>query len=760
MIGSNSVPRFVDGAGRRAHACQVSDWGTDHYFHIRRVSTCSFLEEGVQDNAILQCEELAARLGELSGATTQRIVESNNEMELSRINMQRNFFGTLAYINQSLTRSVLRNLAGLMVVAAGLTLPVAGQAQYTYTTNNNTITITGYTGPGGLLVIPNTLSGLPVASIGTNAFQSNTNLTSVTIPNTVTNIDGHAFYACTHLASITIPDTVTSLGSFVFGYCVSLTNVTIPPAITNLGVEAFYDCYHLPSIVIPPNVTSLGVNSFSYCHNLASITIPASVTNIGLDAFTECASLTNITVDPQNPAYSSLAGVLFDKNQTTLIQCPGGLAGTTVIPATVTNIISAAFESCNNLTGVTIGSHVTSIGFFAFDNCTSLTNLTIPSSVTSIAGYAFYDCINLSGVYFQGNAPSGVNVSSVFSNDNHATVYYLPGATGFGATIGGRTTALWQGTVTTATSPASGGSASGGGTYAVGTNVQMVATPNSGWTFTGWSDGNSHNPRTISVAGGGTTYTANFMNAAGGSIATPMFAGTNGLYDLTGILTNLSADFSSGSSTTTISEAVVVLQSTTGALTGSGTTTATVVTSGGEFAFPATYKLKGSVKSAGAKVVFANAFTGKGSSVLEGVTYKFSEVLTDLVTLDPATGTLTGRITGTASATGKGPDAGTSKILSPTFGPEASPFAPVTWQLSLALTFSGTKATGTAAVDLANGRTFPFLVKGTIKKGDAKLTLTGTGDGKGAKLTVTLAGPTITGISGSLLGQKVNPSGF
>ena len=82
------------------------------------------------------------------------------------------------------------------------------------------------------------------------------------------------------------------------------------------------------------------------------------------------------------------------------------------------------------------------------------------------------------------------------------------------------------------------------------------------------------------------------------------------------------------------------------------------------------------------------------------------------------------------------------------------------WQLSLTLTYSNAKVTGAPAVNLANGRTFPFLVKGTIKNGNAKLALTGTGEGKSAKLTVIMTGSTITAISGSLLGQKVNPRGF
>jgi hypothetical protein len=94
-------------------------------------------------------------------------------------------------------------------------------------------------------------------------------------------------------------------------------------------------------------------------------------------------------VDPNNPAYSSMNGVLFDKGQTTLIAYPGGLAGNYTIPDSVTSIGDSAFYYCTKLTSVTIGNSVTSIGDYAFYYC-RLTSVTIPDSVTSIGDSAFY----------------------------------------------------------------------------------------------------------------------------------------------------------------------------------------------------------------------------------------------------------------------------------------------------------------------------------------------------------------------------------
>ena len=96
-----------------------------------------------------------------------------------------------------------------------------------------------------------------------------------------------------------------------------------------------------------------------------------------------------ITVDALNSVYSSVDGVLFNKSQTTLIQYPGGKAGSYTIPNSVTSIGDCAFDGCTSLTSVTIPNSVTSIGDCAFDYCTSLTSVTIPSSVTNIEGYAF-----------------------------------------------------------------------------------------------------------------------------------------------------------------------------------------------------------------------------------------------------------------------------------------------------------------------------------------------------------------------------------
>jgi len=256
-----------------------------------------------------------------------------------------------------------------------------------------------------------------------------------------------------------------------------------------------------------------------------------------------------------------------------------------------------------------------------------------------------------------------------------------------------------------------------------------------------------------------------FAQAPSGSMTSPTFSGAQGLYDLTGVLTNITEDFTSVSSgaTRTISEAVIVVQSVTGALSAGGTTTSmTADYSSGPVTFTATYTLKGAVKSSGSNVLISLSFGGRGNPIINGVTYRAQESLTYLVTIDPTAGTMAGRATGTASSSGTGVHTGVVKITNPAFGPEPSPFTPVDWSLSLTnLTTSGTKVSCSATVSLSNNRSFPFTVKGIYSATTGtKLTLTGTGTGKGAKLAVKMTGNHITGINGSLLGQKVNLSGL
>jgi hypothetical protein len=254
-------------------------------------------------------------------------------------------------------------------------------------------------------------SGSQLATIGQSAF-ANTGLTSITIPNSVTSIDIQAFNMCTSLTSvtfalgsqlttirsgafssagltsITIPDSVTSIGNSAFSYLTSLTSVTfaLGSQLTTIGNDAFLSCTGLTSITIPNSVTSIGASAFADT-GLTNITIPNSVTSIGDGAFSVCYNLISIDVGNDNPNYSSVNGVLYNKTQTILIQAPpAGINGPFAISNNVVSIGDGAFLFCTGLISITIPDSVTSIGDNAFFNCTSLESITINATTPPSLG--------------------------------------------------------------------------------------------------------------------------------------------------------------------------------------------------------------------------------------------------------------------------------------------------------------------------------------------------------------------------------------
>lgn len=167
---------------------------------------------------------------------------------------------------------------------------------FTYTKGTTSITITGL--KEGVtwesLTIPETIEGLPVTQIASNAFKNKTVFKSIELPNSLKGIGSYAFYNCNGLTSITIPGSVTSIGDYAFQNCYGLTSVIIPNRVTAIPSSAFRDCTGLTSVTIGNSVTSIGQNAFYNCTGLVSVTIGNSVTNIGDYAFFKCTGLTSI----------------------------------------------------------------------------------------------------------------------------------------------------------------------------------------------------------------------------------------------------------------------------------------------------------------------------------------------------------------------------------------------------------------------------------------------------------------------------------
>ncbi len=333
--------------------------------------------------------------------------------------------------------------------------------------STNTLAVTYYSATpasnnhvSGDVVIPSSVEHnnvtYSVTSIGNLAFYGCSGLTSVTIPNSVTSIRDGAFRVCSGLTSVSIPNSVTFIGAWAFYGCSGLPSVTIPNSVNAIGDLAFYGCSVLTSVSIPNSVTLIGNNAFSACNGLTSVSIPNSVTTIGESAFADCSSLNSINVASGNTRYSSIDGVLYNYVQDTLMQCPGAKTSVS-IPNSVTFIGAWAFYACSGLTSVKcLASIPPSIGNNSFQNISATCTLTVPCG--SLEAYTTSDW----NTYFATRISEDLSFElSVSANDE------AYGRVAF---------------------------------EAQSCEVAIItATPNEGYEFTAWNDGNTENPRTVTI---------------------------------------------------------------------------------------------------------------------------------------------------------------------------------------------------------------------------------------------------------------------
>jgi hypothetical protein len=278
-------------------------------------------------------------------------------------------------------------------------------AEFNYFINNGSVTITGYNGGVGPVVIPATIDGVPVDAIAASAFENNQNLTEVAVPKTLVSIGTAAFASCPNLTAINVDVENSNYKSnegilydadgktLIQCPAARLGNFECPVSVTNIKIKAFAFCGGLTNIELPNGITAIGESAFASCFGITSFSVPSGVTSIANATFSGCTHL-----------------------------------GSVRIPAAVTNIGDYAF-TFSGVTNISLPEGTKAIGTASFSNCSKLSTVFIPASVEIIGQFAFSLCTALRNLYFEGNCPS---ISpNAFSSGTQASAFVLPVATGW-----------------------------------------------------------------------------------------------------------------------------------------------------------------------------------------------------------------------------------------------------------------------------------------------------------------------------------------
>ena len=570
-----------------------------------------------------------------------------------------------------------------------LLLPAAVQAQYNYSYNNDgTITITGYTGSVGAVTIPSTINGVPVTSIeGVSTFLGGFPI--------------GAFENCANLTSVTIPNSVTSIGGGAFEDCISLTSISIPADTTSIGYNVFADCTNLISVYFQGNAPSVG----------EPIVFDAGVGSDGVE-------------DDTNPAFAG-------DSKATVYYLP-----------------------CATGWGTTFGGCPTALWANPPDGTVTVT--ANPSQGGSAMGSGTYPACSSqqlsatvnSGWQFTGWSDGGAQTH---------TITVLSGEITLTANFSQQTAM-----VNVQASPSNGGTVSGGGLYASGTNVTVCATPNPGYEFVDWSG--TATPICLSQAcpqyilnlgvvstSACYTFTANMnynlmanfapTNTPPPVTITYVFTNTP-LWDVSGIYTN-----------NTVTNDVVIAdiqQQANGKIIGVRTETYVVGDAAGENSNSISGQTFVKSGTVGARLSSRGNISGVENGVSYIAPFKSREtaviVPSTLMVID--TGSIRVCIVGErCTTTTEGFE------LPLPHGMNGD------WSLSLNTTTQGSKVTGSATITLYNGRALSYAGSGTYNTHSrvAKLHLVGTGDAVGSSLTVTTqgAGMDLVALTGRVLGQTL-----
>ena len=221
-----------------------------------------------------------------------------------------------------------------------------------------------------------------VKVIGYDAFAGCEKLKRIVIPEGVDYIRPCAFEDCEELTEFSLPESVKWIGYHAFQGC-GLKSIRLPSGLEDIDDNAFFGCGSLEELVLPDPIEYVGANALDYCDGLKRITLGKSFADLEFMPF-DNPNLEEIIVHPENPYYSSEDGILYNKDMTTLLCCPGGKQGAVVVPDTVTQIGDAwefAFWHCTKLTSVQLPAGIRRVGMHSFEGCDILARDSVPADV-------------------------------------------------------------------------------------------------------------------------------------------------------------------------------------------------------------------------------------------------------------------------------------------------------------------------------------------------------------------------------------------